>query len=79
MHKVIKSLAYGSKISQGLGQNQDCPTAITFIHHHSTLPLAGFRGFGLLCCFLCKTTVEQNKDSWVSVHGDKKKFVRPGC
>lgn len=60
--KVIKWLAYGPQISQGLGQNQGCPTAITFIYHHITLLLASFRGFGLLCAFLHKTAVEKNKD-----------------
>lgn len=71
MHKVIKWLAYGPKISRGLGHDQGCPAAIAFIYHHTTLPLASFRGFGLLCGFLRKTTVEQNKDSWISLSGNK--------
>lgn len=67
-HKVIKWLAYNPKISQGQGQNQGCPTAITF-YPPTTLPLASFRRFGLLGGFSCKTMAEQNKDSWVTVSG----------
>lgn len=47
--------------------------------HHFHLPshysLASFRGFGHLCGFLCKTTVEQSKVSWISVSGNKRRLA----